>query len=228
MKRKILVLGGTGYIANRLVPGLIAKGYHIRVSYRNKDKIRSSWRNHPSVELVYADTFNKNSLVKAFEECEAIYYLVHSMESAYYKHLAEFELESAKNTLDSALTTGVSRIIFLGGLASSNQKLSKHLHSRNEVADLFLQSPLATTIFKAGIIIGAGSAPFEITRKLLNYYPVILLPRFIHNRTQPISIRNVIHYLISCLDVPETLNRSFDIGGDNIWELDHYYCHFQS
>ncbi len=215
----ILVLGGTGYIANRLVPELVNKGYSVKVSYRNKSHLQSSWLNHPKIELVFANTFDKNSLNEAFKDCYAIYYLVHSMESAYYKHLADYELESAQNTLDAALANKVNRIIFLGGLTSSNQKFSKHLRSRGEVAELFLKSPLATTIFKAGIIIGAGSAPFEITRKLLTYYPAILMPNTMKNRTQPIAIDNVIYYLVNCLEVPDTINKSFDIGGTDIYSF---------
>lgn len=214
--KTILVLGGTGYIAHRLVPELLTKGYKVKVSYRNKSKINASWLDKPNIELVFADTFDKDSLSKAFKDCDAIYYLVHSMESALYKHLAEFEKESAKNTLEAALNNNVKRLIFLGGLSSSNQKFSKHLRSREEVAEMFLQSPLATTVFKAGIIIGGGSAPFEITRKLLTYYPVILLPQSMHNRTQPIAITNIIYYLIHCLEVPETENKSFDVGGEQI------------
>ncbi len=227
--KKLLVLGGTGYIAHRLVPELIKKGYYVKVSYRNKSKVSSTWLANPNVELVHADTFNKQSLLEAFKDCYAIYYLVHSMESAYYKHLADFELKSAMNTLDAAIATNVQRIIFLGGLSSSNNKFSKHLISREKVAQLFLESSVATTIFKAGIIIGGGSAPFEITRKLLTYYPVIFLPKSMQNRTQPIAIRNIIYYLVNCVEVPETMRKSFDVGGDavlsfkQILELMAYY-----
>ncbi len=227
--KKLLVLGGTGYIAHRLVPELIKKGYYVKVSYRNKSKVSSTWLANPNVELVHADTFNKQSLLEAFKDCYAIYYLVHSMESAYYKHLADFELKSAMNTLDAAIATNVQRIIFLGGLSSSNNKFSKHLISREKVAQLFLESSVATTIFKAGIIIGGGSAPFEITRKLLTYYPVIFLPKSMQNRTQPIAIRNIIYYLVNCVEVSETMRKSFDVGGDavlsfkQILELMAYY-----
>ena len=214
--KKTFILGGTGYIANRLILELLNKGHYVKVSYRNKEHLQSSWMSNPKIELVYANTFEKNSLIEAFKDSEVIYYLVHSMESAYYKHLADYELESAKNTLDAALANDVKRIIFLGGLKSSNHKYSKHLRSREEVAELFLQSPLATTVFKAGIIIGAGSAPFEITRKLLTYYPAILMPNTMKNRTQPIAIDNVIYYLVNCLEVPETINQAFDIGGTEI------------
>lgn len=217
--KKVLVLGGTGYIANRLVPELIKKGYFVKVSYRNKSHVDSDWITESNVELVYADTFDKLSLIEAFKDCYAIYYLVHSMESAYYKHLADYELKSAKNTLESALESNIQRIIFLGGLPSSNNKYSKHLYSRGEVANLFLDSPLATTIYRAGIIIGAGSAPFEITRKLISYYPFILLPTVMKNKTQPIAVDNVIYYLVNCLDVPETMDKTFDIGGIEIYSF---------
>ena len=118
--------------------------------------------------------------------------------------------------VENALENKIERIIFLGGLTSSNQKYSKHLRSREEVAEVFLQSSIATTIFKAGIIIGSGSAPFEITRKLLTYYPAILMPNSMKNRTQPIAIENVLYYLVNCLEVSETRNKSFDIGGTEI------------
>ena len=214
----ILVLGGTGYIANRLVPELVSKGYNVKVSYRDKTHLQSSWLNDSKIHLVYANTFDKNSLNKAFKECHVIYYLVHSMESAYYKHLADFELESAKNTMEAALANNVERIIFLGALKSSNKEISKHLISRIEVARLFRGSPIATTVFRASAIIGSGSAVCELMRKLLTYFPAVLVPRSINNRTQPIAVENVIYYLVNCLDIPETMNRSFDIGGEEIFQ----------
>ena len=127
----IIVLGGTGYIANRLVPELVKKGYTVKVSYRSIIKVHSFWKNDPHVELIHADTFDKDSLAQAFKNCFAVYYLVHSMEAKYYKHLADFELQSAKNTVDAALENNVQRIIFLGGLDSSNMRLSKHIRSRH-------------------------------------------------------------------------------------------------
>ena len=216
--KKIFVLGGTGYIANRLVPTLLSKGYKVKVGYRNRKNLHSSWVNHPNVKLVFADTFDKKSLFDAFKNCRVIYYLVHSMESTRYKQLSDYELKSAKNTLEAALANKVERIIFLGGLKSRNKKISKHLSSRIEVARFFRDSPIATTVFRASVIIGSGSAVCEVMRKLLLYFPAILVPRAISNKTQPIAIENVIYYLVNCLDIPETMNRSFDIGGEEIFQ----------
>lgn len=213
---KIIVLGGTGYIANRLVPRLLDKGYKVKVSYRDRAKLTASWKNCPNVELVYADAFDKGSLVKAFKDCSIIYYLLHSMETAYYKHLVENEIKSAENTIEAALENNVSRLIFLGGVSSSNNVYSQHLRSRVEVGDLFLKSPVVSTVFKAGIIIGGASAAFEITRKLLHYYPIVLLPKSMNNRTQPTAITNMIYYLVQCLEVPETMNKAFEVGGEQI------------
>ena len=216
--KKIFILGGTGYIANRLVPELLSKGYKVKVGYRNRRNLRSSWVKHPHVKLVFADTFDKESLLDAFKNCKVIYYLVHSMESNRYKQLSEFELKSAKNTLEAALANNVERIIFLSGLKSSNNKISKHLSSRIEVARYFRGSPIATTVFRASVIIGSGSAVCEVMRKVLTYFPVVLVPRSISNKTQPIAVENVIYYLVNCLDIPETMNRSFDIGGEEIFQ----------
>ncbi len=215
--KKIFVLGGTGYIANRLVPALLSKGYKVKVGYRNRKNLKSSWIKHPNVKLVFADTFDRKSLIDGFKKCQVIYYLVHSMETTRYKQLADYELKSAKNTLDAALANNVERIIFLGGLKSSNKQISKHLDSRTEVARLFRGSPIATTVFRASVIIGSGSAVCEVMRKLLIYFPAILVPRAINNKTQPIAIGNVIYYLVNCLDIPETMNRTFDIGGEEIF-----------
>ena len=216
--KKVFVLGGTGYIANRLVPSLLCKGYKVKVGYRNRKNVQSSWVRHPNVKLVFADTFDKKSLLDGFKNCKVIYYLVHSMETTRYKQLTDNELKSANNTLEAALANNVERIVFLGGLKSSNEKISKHLSSRIEVARLFRGSPITTTVFRASVIIGSGSAICEIMRKLLTYFPVLLVPRSINNKIQPIAVENVIYYLVNCLDTPETMNRSFDIGGEEIFQ----------
>jgi uncharacterized protein YbjT (DUF2867 family) len=214
--KKIIVLGGTGYIANRIVPLLLEKGYEVKVSYRNKNNLTSSWIHHPKVELVYADTFDVDSLKLAFQNCSVIYYLVHSMEGNRKTTLESAELTSAKNTVEAAISNNIERLVFLGGLGDRNDKLSTHLSSRNKVGDFFQNSEVPTTILRAGIILGSSSPAFEITRRLVALLPFMVTPKWVKTKTQPISIQNALHYLVECITIPEMINKSYDIGGSDI------------
>ena len=213
----ILVTGATGYVGGRLVPALLEAGYHVRAMARSLEKAGCRpWAGHPHVELVQGNVLDLASLKKAASGCQAAYYLVHSM-IAQKEKFAEADRKAAQNMVTSADSAGLQRIIYLGGLAnSSNRSLSKHLQSRNEVADILQSGAVPTTDLRTPMILGSGSASFEILRYLVERLPVMTTPRWVHSLNQPIAIRNVITYLIGCLQHPETTGKTYDIGGPDI------------
>jgi uncharacterized protein YbjT (DUF2867 family) len=214
--QRILVTGATGYIGGRLVPRLLDKGYQVRAAARSVKKLQSRpWGRHPNLECVPMDVFKPESIQTAMQGCDVAYYLVHSMVPG-QKNFEEADRKAAQNFTCAAELTGIKRIIHLSGLGEDTETLSKHLASRAEVAKIFRQCSIPSTIFRAAMIIGSGSASFEIMRYLVERLPVMLAPRWVNTPTQPISIRNVMTYLIECLEKPETFNQTFDIGGHDI------------
>ncbi|MFO7963298.1 MAG: SDR family oxidoreductase [Desulfobacterales bacterium] len=213
----ILIAGATGYVSGRLIPELIEKGYRVRALGRNLEKLSSRpWAGHSQVELVKADVLDLNSLKKAVDGCRAAYYLVHSM-IARGNQYVEADRQAAKNMAKAAADTGLERIIYLGGLAEARDKpLSKHLRSRIEVAEILRSGAVPTTVLRAPMILGSGSASFEILRYLVERLPIMTTPRWVRSLNQPIAIRNVIHYLTGCLEHEETTGQTFDIGGPDI------------
>lgn len=213
----ILVTGATGYVGGRLIPELLARGYRVRAMARSLSKMGCRpWAADPGVELAAGDVLDARSLLAATEGCRAAYYLVHSM-IAQKGQFAEADRKGAVNMAAVAATTGLQQIIYLGGLATpGDQKLSKHLHSRLEVARILKAGPVPVTELRAPMILGSGSASFEILRYLVDRLPVMITPRWLRSLNQPIAIRNVLHYLVGCLEAPETLGQSFDIGGPDI------------
>jgi uncharacterized protein YbjT (DUF2867 family) len=213
----ILVTGATGYVGGRLIPALLEAGYRVRAMGRSLDKLACRpWAHHEQIELVQGDVLDKTSLTKAVHGCRAAYYLVHSM-IAQKKKFAEADRQAANNMVDSAASEGLERIIYLGGLAEAqDSSLSKHLQSRIEVADILQSGPVPTTDLRAPMILGSGSASFEILRYLVEHLPVMTTPRWVFSLNQPISIRNVVHYLVECLAHEETSGETFDIGGPDI------------
>lgn len=210
---RVLVAGATGYVGARLVPRLAAAGYRVRAMGRSMEKLRSRpWVAHPSVELVVADVSDAASLDAACEGVDVVYYLVHSMRS----QSARFEAadrEGAHNLARAAARAGVSRIVYLGGLGDERDRLSAHLRSRAEVGEILKQGPVPVTILRAALILGSGSASFEILRYLADRLPVMITPRWLSTPVQPIAIRDVLGYLVSCLDHEATRGQTFDIGG---------------
>ncbi len=214
--KPILVTGVTGYIGGRLVPRLLKKGYRIRAMGRNLEKLRGrSWAKDPNVELVQADVLDYPSLEKALEGCSIAYYLVHSMVRE-KKDFASADREAALNFASAAEKAGLERIIYLGGLGNEKDRLSKHLQSRKEVGEILRQCSVPVTIFRAAMIIGAGSASFEILRYLTDRLPIMVTPTWVRTPCQPIAIKNALEYLIRALEVPETIGQTFDIGGPRI------------
>jgi uncharacterized protein YbjT (DUF2867 family) len=170
-------------------------------------------------EVVYADLLEPDTLPEAMEGMDAAYYLVHSMGGrsiAETKAFAERDRKCARNFLRAADDAGVQRIIYLGGLGETGDKLSKHLASRQEVANILQSGRLKTTALRAAVIIGAGGASFEMTRYLVERLPVMMCPRWVNTLSQPIDVDNVISYLVGCLHDPATAGLTFDIGGPDI------------
>jgi len=210
---KVLVTGATGYIGGRLVPELLARGYQVRVLVRSPSpEYKERW---PGAEVVTGDALQQYTLKKALDGIHTAYYLIHSL----YLGPEEFtaaDIKAAANFRMAADEKGVKRIIYLGGLGDINRPLSKHLRSRMEVAQELDSGKVLVTILRAAIIIGSGSASFEIIQHLARQLHVILSPGWERHKCQPIGIRDVIKYLVGVLEIPETSGKSFDIGGGDI------------
>ncbi|MFO7686069.1 MAG: SDR family oxidoreductase [Desulfobacterales bacterium] len=213
----ILIAGATGYVGGRLVPALLEAGYRVRAMGRNLEKLGCRpWAQHERVELVQGDVLDLESLTKAATGCWAAYYLVHSM-IAQKEKFVEADRRAAHNMVKASTAAGLKRIIYLGGLAEAKTTaLSKHLLSRIEVARILQSGPVPTTDLRAPMILGSGSASFEILRYLVERLPVMITPRWVQSLNQPIAIRNVIGYLVGCLAHDETTGQTYDIGGPDV------------
>ncbi|MEZ6018475.1 MAG: NAD(P)H-binding protein, partial [Planctomycetota bacterium] len=215
-QRLILVTGATGYIGGRLVPRLLDAGFRVRCAVRSPRKLESRWWiDHPNVEVVSADLGDAAAIEAAARGCDAAYYLVHSME-AVGRSYREVDRRLARNFVAAVEGAGVARVLYLGGLGETGEDLSKHLSSRREVEEILAASRVPVTTFRAAMIIGSGSASFEILRYLVERLPIMITPKWVATRCQPIAVRNVLRYLIDALDVPETAGRTLDIGGPDI------------
>jgi uncharacterized protein YbjT (DUF2867 family) len=209
----ILVTGATGYIGGRLIPDLIHRGYKVRIMVRAMSpEYKQRWR---GAELIAADVLDEDALRAALDGIHTAYYLIHSMLLG-PKNFVSADRKAAQNFAVIAKEKQVQRIIYLGGLCDTQTSLSPHLRSRKEVADVLKASGVPTTILRAAIIIGSGSASYEIVEHLVNNSPILLIPRWGKNKCQPIGIRDVIKYLVGVLEQSETSGKSFDIGGRDI------------
>ena len=212
----VLVTGATGYIGGRLVPRLLEAGYRVRCLAREPRKLDGRpWAGDPRVEVVAGDTSDIASLRRALPGCGAAFYLVHSMVAAGHEY-AERDRAMAKAFARAAEDTGLGRIVYLGGLGELGAGLSKHLASRREVEELLASGQTPVTVLRAAMIIGSGSASFEILRYLVERLPVMVTPRWVSTESQPIAVRNVVQYLVDCLGVPETSGQTLDIGGPDV------------
>ncbi|MEO8070074.1 MAG: SDR family oxidoreductase [Acidobacteriota bacterium] len=212
----VAVTGATGYVGTRLVPRLLDEGYRVRCLVRAPRKLADrSWATHPRVEIVRTDLTSASGLTAQLEGCAAAFYLVHSMQtegSAY----AERDRELARTFATCCGNARVERIVYLAGLGEAGAKLSAHLASRREVERLLRDGGVPVTVFRAAMIIGSGSASFEILRYLSERLPVLITPRWVRTECQPIAIDNVLHYLVRCLGLPDTAGRTLEIGGADI------------
>jgi len=212
---RILVTGATGYIGGRLVPRLLDSGYSVRCLVRSPRKLTDrSWATHPNVEIVKADlsATTVEELSGHLARCSAAYYLVHAMISAGAEYV-DHDRKMAEKFAKAAELALVGRIIYLGGLGELGAELSQHLASRREVGQVLSRGSVPVTELRAAMIIGSGSASFEILRYLVERLPVMMTPKWVKTECQPIGITNVLVYLIRCLSTPETIGRKLDIGG---------------
>jgi uncharacterized protein YbjT (DUF2867 family) len=209
----ILVAGATGYIGGRLVPELIARGYRVRVMVRAASSEHDErW---PEAEAVVADALDADAVLGALAGIHTVFYLIHSMLYGLEK-FKNADIQAAANFRRAAERQGVQRIIYLGGLGDTRTALSAHLSSRGQVADELSCGAVPTTILRAAIIIGSGSASYEMINHLVRKLPFLLVPGWAKTRCQPIGLRDVIKSLVGVLELPETAGRTFDIGGSDI------------
>lgn len=216
MDKRIFVSGASGYIGARLVPRLLQSGYKVRAVSRSLEKLTGChWSSHPDVELVACDVLDLEALSQSLAGCDAAYYLVHSM-NPQHKNFVEADKKAALNMVQASAAAGLKRIIYLGGLGENSDELSRHLKSRHEVADILKSGPVPVTVLRAAMIIGSGSASFEILRYLVERLPFMVTPRWVRTPSQPIAIRNVLHYLVETLKHEEMAGETYDIGGPEI------------
>jgi len=211
---RILLTGATGYIAKQLLPVLINKGHEIICCVRDKKRFDASRFNAAQLKIIEVDFLNKSSLDAIPIDIDAAYYLIHSMSSS-KGDFEKSEDAAAVHFKEIIQHTTVSQVIYLSGIVNE-EKLSRHLISRKNVERILGSGSYSLTTLRAGIIIGSGSASFEIIRDLVEKLPVMIAPRWLNTRTQPIAIRNVIEFLSGVLLNEKTFNQSYDIGGPDI------------
>ena len=210
---KILLTGATGYIGTRLLPCLIEQGHEVYALVRSRSRIEIPKKFEGRLHVIQADLLNPSSLLQIPDEIDAAYYLVHSMSTS--PKFDELEATSAKNFADRLGNTRAKQIIYLSGL-SNEERLSRHLTSRKRVGEILREGKVPVTILMAGIIIGSGSASFEIIRDLVEKLPVMVAPKWLNQLTQPTAIRDVLAYLTLVLSHPACLDQSFEIGGPDV------------
>ncbi len=213
---KVFLTGATGYIGGRLAPRLLVAGHTLRCLARDPRKLDDRpWIDHEGLEVVQGDMSDESELTEQMRGCDAAYYLVHSMIASGGDY-AERDRKLAQTFANAASKAGVSRIIYLGGLGEMGADLSEHLRSRREVERVLEEGGVPVTTLRAAMIIGSGSASFEILRYLVEHLPVMITPRWVSTECQPIAVRNVLHYLVEVLDTPKTTGRDLDIGGPDV------------
>jgi len=214
---KILVTGATGYIGGRLVPELLARGYDVRIMVRAvSPELKERW---PAAEIAVADALDLDSLKKAFQGVHTAYYLIHSLLLG-PERFESVDVRAAINFRTAAEEMKLQRIIYLGGLGDVRTPLSPHLRSRMEVARELRKGSVPATVLRAAVILGSGSASYELFKNLVAKMPIVLVPAWAETQCQPIAIRDVIKYLVGVLEVPETLGKAFDIGGKDVLNYD--------
>jgi uncharacterized protein YbjT (DUF2867 family)/tryptophan-rich sensory protein len=211
-ERRALVTGATGYIGGALVPALLEAGWQVRVLTRRRAKVSGRpWAAH--VEVVEGDAGSPQDCQRALDGVDVAYYLLHSMDGR-----DDFvgRDRTLARTFEAAAADGdVARIVYLSGLHPAGQ-LSEHLASRVEVGEVFLDGPVPATVLQAGVVLGDGSASFDMLRHLTERLPAMVAPRWLANRIQPIAIDDVLHYLVAAADLLPESNRAFDIGGSDV------------
>jgi len=214
--QRIAIAGATGYIGGRLVPRLLDAGYAVRCLVRSPEKLLGrEWAKHPNVEVVRVDLADVDSFCRHLEGCQAAFYLVHSMTSAGADYAVQDSL-LASTFAQASRRAALPRIIYLGGLGEIGKDLSEHLSSRRQVETALASTGIPVTVLRAAMIIGSGSASFEILRYLVERLPIMITPKWVSTPCQPIGVQNVLEYLVGTLAVPEMAAGIFDIGGPDV------------
>ncbi len=212
---KILLTGATGYIGKRLLPVLLEQGHEVVCCVRDKNRFPTSGvYGQPGVSVFEADFLKEVPMAGAVQDIDAAYYLIHSMSSdtGDFKQMEEI---SAAHFVGLVRQTQAKQIIYLSGI-TNDKALSKHLASRKQVEEVLGKSHIPLTVIKAGIIVGSGSASFEIIRDLVEKLPIMITPKWLNTRSQPIAIRNILEYLSGVLMKQETFDKSYDVGGPEV------------
>jgi len=206
-------MGATGYIGGRLAPRLAEAGHEVRCLTRRPEQLAGvSWAD--SVEIVRGDALDRASLDAPMDGVDVVFYLVHSIGTG--ASFEEADRSAAGHTAAAAAAAGVGRIVYLGGLVPSGETASPHLASRAEVGQIFLDGPVPAVVLQAGVIIGSGSASFEMLRYLTERLPVMVTPKWVRSLVQPIAVSDVLSYLVGALELAPGTNRRFDIAGPDV------------
>ena len=206
---KVLVTGASGFIGRRLCRGLVEAGHEVRAMTRRPERYAGPG------EAVYGDVSRPDSLAAALAGCQSAYYLVHSLDRPEFE---ERDAAAARAFAAAAHRGQLDRIVYLGGLGNDADVLSAHLRSRREVERLLAAGDVPVTTLRAGIVVGHGGISWELTRQLVERLPVMITPRWVRTRTQPIAVADVDRYLSAVLVVPEAAGRTFEIGGPDVLE----------
>lgn len=211
---KILLTGVTGYIAQRLLPVLLENGHEVICCVRDKNRFNNKFDILSNVKVIEADFLKKETLLNIPNDIDVAFYLIHSMSTQIgdFENMEEICATNFKNCIEK---TNAKQVIYLSGISNA-EDLSKHLSSRKNVESILSGSNFALTTLKAGIIVGSGSASFEIIRDLVEKLPIMITPRWLKTKCQPIAIRNVVEFLIGVIGRQDTYNQSYDIGGPDI------------
>ena len=209
MEKDILVTGASGFIGKRLTRALLATGFPVRCLVRQSIDLPAG------ATTVRGDLLEPATLPAAMDGIDTAYYLVHSMAGG-RAGFEERDRRAAENFVRAATAAKVRRVIYLGGLGETGAALSEHLQSRLEVGAILRAAPFATTFLRAAVIFGAGGASFEMIRSLVEHLPVMITPRWVNTKCQPIAVDDVINYLVGCLTEERTAGETFDIGGPDI------------
>ncbi|MAT71984.1 MAG: NAD(P)-dependent oxidoreductase [Planctomycetaceae bacterium] len=213
---RVLLTGATGYVGGRLAPRLLEQGYEVVCLVREPRKLAERpWRDDPRVTIVADDLSDPAATAEKIRGCRHAYYLIHSMGGRGDDYRAK-DRRLAEDFAQAAAAADIQRIVYLGGLGEMGDGLSEHLTSRREVEHALRATGVPVTALRAAMIIGSGSASFEILRYLVERLPVMITPKWVKTECQPVAIADVLHWLVTCLATPETTGRTLEIGGPDV------------